>query len=130
MWVSHAERPLRADELCHALAVELGSTEFNADNIPSISTLVGCCQGLITVDKESSIVRLVHFMLQMYLSVNPDIFSTPHSAMAEICLTYLNSEQVKAIPTDTSPQPPSHSISRILFFILGSPCERGALAMC
>ena len=74
MWVSHAERPLRADELCHALAVELGSTEFNADNIPSISTLVGCCQGLITVDKESSIVRLVHFMLQKYLSVNPDIF--------------------------------------------------------
>ena len=103
MWVSHAERPLRADELCHALAVELGSTEFNADNIPSISTLVGCCQGLITVDKESSIVRLVHFMLQKYLSVNPDIFSTPHSAMAEICLTYLNSEQVKAIPTDPSP---------------------------
>jgi len=74
MWVSHAERPLRADELCHALAVELGSTEFNADNIPSISTLVGCCQGLITVDKESSIVRLVHFVLQKYLSVNPDIF--------------------------------------------------------
>src|SRR5207302_6796597 len=28
MWVSHAERPLGADELCHALAVELGSTDF------------------------------------------------------------------------------------------------------
>ena len=34
MWISHAERPLRADELCHALAVELGSAEFNADNVP------------------------------------------------------------------------------------------------
>jgi len=56
MWISHAERPLRADELCHALAVKLGSTDFNASNIPSISTLVGCCRGLITVDKEASTV--------------------------------------------------------------------------
>ena len=24
MWISHAERPLKADELCHALAVEIG----------------------------------------------------------------------------------------------------------
>ncbi|RPB03811.1 hypothetical protein L873DRAFT_100552 [Choiromyces venosus 120613-1] len=54
MWICHAERPLRADELCHALAVELGSTDFNAGNVPSIATLVNCCQGLITVDKEAS----------------------------------------------------------------------------
>jgi len=97
MWISHAERPLRADELCHALAVELGSTYFNPDNLPSISTLVGCCQGLITVDKEASTVRLIHFTLQEYLSAHPDIFSRPHSAMAEICLTYLNSQQVKVL---------------------------------
>ena len=36
MWISHAERPLRADELCHALAVELCSRDLNASNIPSI----------------------------------------------------------------------------------------------
>ena len=60
MWVSHAERPLQADELCHALAVEIDSVDFDAGNVPSMSTLVGCCQGLITVDKEASTVRLVH----------------------------------------------------------------------
>jgi len=101
MWISHVERPLGADELCHALAIELGSPEFNADNVPSISTLVGCCQGLITVDEEASAVRLIHFTLQDYLSTS-DIFSAPHSKMAEICLTYLNSPQVKAIPADSS----------------------------
>ena len=101
MWISHVERPLGADELCHALAIELGSPEFNADNVPSISTLVGCCQGLITVDEEASAVRLIHFTLQDYLSTF-DIFSAPHSKMAEICLTYLNSPQVKAIPADSS----------------------------
>ena len=68
MWVSHAERPLMVDELCHALAVELGSTNFNAENVPSISTLISCCQGLITVDKEASTVRLIHFTLKEYLS--------------------------------------------------------------
>ena len=101
MWISHAERPLKANELCHALAVELGSTAFNNGNLPSISTLVSCCQGLITMDKEASTVRLVHYTLQEYLSAHPHIFSTPHSSIAEICLTYLNSKQVKAIPADS-----------------------------
>jgi len=100
MWISHAERPLSADELCHALAIELGSTKFNGDNVPSMSTLLGCCQGLITVDEGASTVRLIHFTLQEYLSTSSDIFSTPHSTMAEICMTYLNSEQVKAVPTN------------------------------
>jgi len=102
MWISHAERPPRSDELCQALGVQLGSTEFDVGNIPSISTLVNCCQGLITVDKEASTVRLIHFTLQEYLSVHPDIFSKPHAAMAEICLTYLNSKQVKALSTADS----------------------------
>ena len=109
MWISHTERPLKADELCHALAVRLGSTDFNTDNVPSISTLVSCCQGLITVDKGASTVRLIHFTLQEYLSSHLDIFNRPHSAMAEICLTYLNSQQVKALPnapsTDTQSTP-------------------------
>src|ERR1700712_900905 len=82
MWISHAERPLQADELCHALAVQLGSTDFNTSNVPSMSTLIGCCQGLITIDKEASTVRLIHFTLQEYLSAHPDLFSRPHSAMA------------------------------------------------
>jgi len=63
MWISHAERPLQAGELCHALAVELGSTDFDTSNAPSISTLVGYCQGLIAVDREASAMRLVHFTL-------------------------------------------------------------------
>ena len=102
MWITHAERPLRADELCYALAVELDSMDFSAGNVPSVSTLVSSCQGLITVDKEASTVRLVHFTLQEYFSAHPDIFSRPHSAIAEICLTYLNSQQVKALSTTPS----------------------------
>ena len=103
MWITHAERLLEPDELCNALAVELGSRDFNAGNIPSIKTLVNCCQGLITLDQEGSTVRLIHFTLKEYLSAHPHVFSRPHSVMAEVCLTYLNLQQVKAIPLSDSP---------------------------
>ena len=102
MWISHAERPLTVHELCDALAIEPpGSIDFNADNVPSIETLAGCCQGLITVDKEGSTVRLIHFTLQEYLSAHPDIFTRPHVAIAEVSLTYLNCGRAKAISTNT-----------------------------
>ena len=104
MWVGHSERLLLADELCHALAVEIGSVDFNPSNVPSISTLVGCCQGFISVDKEASTVRLIHLTLQEYLSLHHNtLFSRPHSTIAEICLTYLNSQQVKALSAGASP---------------------------
>jgi len=103
MWISHAERPLKVDELCYALAVELGSADFNPQNVPSISTLLSCCQGLITVDKEAPTVRLIHFTLKEYLCAHPGLFGRHHSIMAEICLTYLNSEKVKALSTGPSP---------------------------
>ena len=103
MWVSHSERPLKANELCHALAVEIGSPNLNTDNVPSIGTLLACCQGLIAVDKEASTVRLIHFTLQEYLRAHPHLFSTTHSTMAETCLSYLNSQQVKALPINPFP---------------------------
>ena len=90
MWISHSERLLKAEELCHALAVEVKTTELNVHNVPSIRTLLNCTLGLVTVDEQESTVRLVHFTLQEYLSAHHTLFITPHSNMAEICLTYLN----------------------------------------
>jgi len=39
-WVCHSERPLQVDELCYALAVEIGETDFDPENVPSIGTLL------------------------------------------------------------------------------------------
>jgi len=69
MWVSHAERPLHVDELCHALGVE-GSIDLDIRNIPAIETLLSCSLGLITVERSSSTVRLVHYTLKEHLSNN------------------------------------------------------------
>jgi len=103
MWVSHSERPLKPNELCQALAVEIGSPNLNTDNVPSIGTLIACCQGLIVVDKEGSTVRLIHFTLEEYLRAHPELIGAAHSTMAETCLTYLNSWEVKSISTNPSP---------------------------
>ena len=67
MWVSHAERPLHVDELCHALGVER-SSDLDIQNIPAIETLLACSLGLVVVEESSSTVRLVHYTLQEYLS--------------------------------------------------------------
>jgi len=40
MWIYHSERPLEVDELCHALGVEIGSADFDGNNVPSIETLI------------------------------------------------------------------------------------------
>ena len=111
MWICHAERPLQVDELRQALAVELGSTVFDSENAPSIGALLGCSQGLITVDKESSTVRLIHFTVQEYLCAHPDLFRHPHSVIAKTCLTYLNSRQVRNLP---SYPPPGHQLMPFL----------------
>jgi len=95
MWVSRCERPLQSEELRHALGVDLGAEGFTIDNVPSVRTVLGCTLGLVTIDENTSTVRLLHLTLQEHLGVSPTIFETPQSLMAEICLTYLDSPSVQ-----------------------------------
>ena len=95
MWVLYSERPLRAEELQHALGVEIGSEDLDLENVPALRTLIASCLGLVTVEASSSTVRLVHFTLQEHLSSDPTLFHRPHSAIAEVCLTYLNFRSVQ-----------------------------------
>ena len=122
MWISHSERPLHVDELCHALGVEEGSTDLNAQNTPAVDTLLTCTLGLITVEESSSTVRLVHYTLQEYLSHNSNLFVKPHSMIAEVCLTYLNFRQVRAI------SPTIRSVPLTIPFVEYASCHWGTHA--
>ena len=102
-WICYSERPLQVDELCHALAVEIGEGDFDPENVPSIGTLLDCCQGLVTVGSEGSIVRLIHHTVQEYLCSYPGLFIKPHSILAETCLTYLNSQQINNLTSHSLP---------------------------
>ena len=96
MWVSHAERPLGIDELRHALAVEIDSTDLGPENIRPQDTVLGACLGLAVIDAETSTVRLTHYTLLEYLS-QPRILPDAHKTLAESCLAYLNYDEVKGL---------------------------------
>jgi len=96
MWVSHAERPLQIDELCHALAVDVEATDLDPEKIRLRDTVLGLCLGLAMVDKKTSTVRLIHDTLQKYLS-RPGILSGAHRILSETCVAYLNYDQVKRL---------------------------------
>jgi len=99
MWASHAERLLRIDELRHALAVEMDSTDLDPENIPPQDTVIGSCLGLAVVDAETSMVRLIHHTLQEYL-LRPGIIPNAHRILGRKCLTYLNHRLVRGLPAN------------------------------
>lgn len=90
-WISYAQRPLTTQELCHALAVGLCDQELNSDNIPDIEDILSLCAGLVTVDEESQIIRLVHYTTQDYLEkIRGDWNPDAKCDIASVCLTYLS----------------------------------------
>ena len=105
MWITYSRRPLQVDEICHAIAIRIGSNDLNNDDIPTLPTLLDCCQGLVTLDKGALTVRLVHFTLQEHLRTHPGLFDGTHSTIAEICLTYLNFQHIKDLPAGPSRDP-------------------------
>ena len=60
-------------------------------------------------------VRFIHFTVQEYLRANPELFGSAHSAMAETCLSYLNSEQIQALPANLSSYPNDSDLQSMPF---------------
>ena len=89
-WITYAKRPLSIIELRHALAVEINESKLDEENLPETEEMVSVCAGLVIVDEESSVIRLVHYTTQEFferfrLSWTPN----GQSDVAMICLTYL-----------------------------------------
>ncbi len=90
MWVSHVCKPLTVAKLSDVLAVKLGETSLNTKYRPLEKMMVDCCLGLVTVDEESSVIRLVHYTVQEYLRGNLDqTFPLGEQTVAELSITYL-----------------------------------------
>jgi hypothetical protein len=66
-WVTFSARPLTALELQDAIAVEIGEPELDQTNIIDIEEMISVCSGLIVVEENSNIAKLVHFTAQEYL---------------------------------------------------------------
>ena len=102
-WIVYAKRPITVLELQHALAVEIGTCALDRENIPTVDHMVKACAPLVTVDKESNIIRLVHYTTQEYFE-QPQMswFPNAQANITETCVTYLSFDTFETgfCPTD------------------------------
>ena len=81
-------------ELQHALGVEVGESKFDEDNLPEVEDMVSVCAGLVTVDKESAVTRLVHYTTQEYFDrTREKWFPDAETDITRICVTYLSFDE-------------------------------------
>ena len=91
LWITCAKRPLTTSELQHALAVEIGESELDDENLPELEHVVSVCAGLVTVDEESGIIRLVHHTTQEYFERTWIVwFPCAQRDIATTCVAYLS----------------------------------------
>ena len=125
MWVLYSQRPLRTEELRHALGVEIGSADLDSDNVAALRRVLASCLGLVTHEESSSTVRLVHFTLREHLSSDPMLFHSPHSTIAEVCLTYLNFRQVQNLSPNLHSAPSTMPLLEYAACYWGEHARRG-----
>ncbi|KAI4175647.1 MAG: hypothetical protein LQ343_001518 [Gyalolechia ehrenbergii] len=73
MWLTHAYRPLSMQMFQHALAVEPGQRHLDPENKPDMDLLVSVCAGLVVLDQQSQVMRLVHYTAQQYFEQKQEI---------------------------------------------------------
>ncbi|EGP83993.1 uncharacterized protein MYCGRDRAFT_48791, partial [Zymoseptoria tritici IPO323] len=86
----HAKRQLSPLELQHALAVRQDDEKFDPERMTALSTIISACAGLITIEPQSDVVRLVHYTTREYFQEKlPFWFPNGDMAIAETCVAYL-----------------------------------------
>ncbi|KFY28869.1 hypothetical protein V493_02720 [Pseudogymnoascus sp. VKM F-4281 (FW-2241)] len=93
-WITCARTPLTTSQLEVALAIERGSSKLDASNICPVEDMVSVCAGLVTIDEESGIIRLVHYTTQQYFKrTQGKWFPQIESDIAAVCCTYLSFDE-------------------------------------
>ena len=94
-WVTYSERLMTITEVQHALAIEPDTSDLDEENLSDLDEIVGFCAGLVIVDEETQIIRLVHYTTQEYLRRNGDrMLPSAQQDIAVSCLTYLLYDQL------------------------------------
>jgi ankyrin repeat protein len=89
-WVANAKRLLTAAELQTALAIEPDTKFLDDDNILAIDIILSVCAGLVILDEQLSVVRLVHYTTQEYFySIQSQQFPRAQTEITQSLLTFL-----------------------------------------
>ncbi|KAG4439905.1 hypothetical protein IFR05_004629 [Cadophora sp. M221] len=96
-WITCAKRPLATTELQCALGVEVGESGLDEENLPDIEDMVSACAGLVTIDEESNIIRLVHYTTQEYFErTQQRWFPNAQASITDICVSYLSFDEFES----------------------------------
>ena len=95
LWVSHAHRQLRLDELQHAVGSIPGSRRRgDLQLVLDDQLFVSCCLGLVVLHSETGTLRFVHQSVNEYIQGrSADLFPNAEKHLAISCLTYLLLEE-------------------------------------
>jgi hypothetical protein len=101
-WIVCVKRPLTTLELQHALAVEVDTPELDESNLTDVEDMIAACCGLVTVDEESRIIRMMHHTAESYLDrTRSRWFPAAETNIARSCLTYLSFRAFRSGPCKT-----------------------------
>ncbi|KAJ6439216.1 putative ankyrin repeat protein [Purpureocillium lavendulum] len=96
-WTTRAKRPLTISELQHGLSVRAGDAAIDEGCLHTADDIILVCAGLITIDEESRIVRLVHDTAKRYFEQTlKDWFPAANAHLATVCTTYLSFNAFKS----------------------------------
>lgn len=93
-WITCTKRPLAKLELQHALATTENASSIDKGNITEVELIVSVCAGLITVDEESGIIRLIRYTTQEFFErTQKSYFVNAQEHIAQTCITYLSFDE-------------------------------------
>jgi len=90
-WITYARERLKVEQLLHAILVNLDPEigDIETDDLIDVDLVLCSCLGLVVLNKEDGIVRLVHYTTQDYLEKKfPKLDA--HTSIAKASMTYIN----------------------------------------
>ncbi|OBT74165.1 hypothetical protein VF21_06236 [Pseudogymnoascus sp. 05NY08] len=105
-WITHAVRPLKVEEIQHAIAVmnfDPDDTTLGEEGLPDEAELITVCGGSAVIDQDSGVIRLVHYTTQDYFERHRSkIFPTAQADILCACIRYLSLDSFKNSPCETN----------------------------
>lgn len=90
-WLSTVVRPLTKWELIHAISTRSGQEDISRSRLPIEELLTSVCAGLVMIEEETFIIRLVHATAQEYFRrMRRRFFPKSGKNVARTCITYLS----------------------------------------
>ncbi|KAL7943334.1 ankyrin repeat-containing domain protein [Trichoderma barbatum] len=88
-WIVKARRQIKLAEIKEALAVEMGASKLNTDNVPMAEHIIQACASLVIIEGDT--IELVHYTAQEYFErPNNKWMQKAQMNITNTCIAYLS----------------------------------------